>query len=138
MFRFPILRESNNGTLSGMKVMPQKDLTSDGDSSFAMARKEYVRGLDTTANSATYNNVTNALSKKWYGNTSTRDSSRVMSHRVWNEVGNGTLNASKNAFSFTNVKDNNTARQALNRVRNIGSAAPNKKIHKKYENAPVF
>jgi len=137
MFRFPILRESNNGTLSGMKVMPQKDLTSDGDSSFAMARKEYVRSLDTTPDSATYNNVTNSLSKKWYGNTSSRDSSRVMSHRVRNEVGNGTLNASKNAFSFTAVKDNNTVRQALTRVRNKGSTVPNIKTHN-YENAPVF
>ena len=34
--------EMNNGTLSSVKAMPQKDLSSDGTSSFAMARRQYT------------------------------------------------------------------------------------------------
>jgi hypothetical protein len=40
-------------------------------------------------------------------------------------------------MSFNTVKDDNVVRQALVRVRNIGSGVPAKKIHK-YGNMPIF
>ena len=128
MFR---LREMNNGTLTGMKVMPQKDLTSDNDSSFAMSRRQYVRtlGIDTT--------LQNQVQKKWYGNSSVRDSTKVMEKKVQNEIGNGSLNASKEVMSFTETKNVNTRMDALRRVRNIGSCVPPIKTHN-YPNAHIF
>lgn len=137
MFR---LKEMNNGTLSGMHVMPQKDLSSDNASSFAMGRREYVRtlGVDTTlVNGNMRETLQKQVQKKWYGNSSVRDSSRVMDKKVRNEIGNGSLNASKGAMSFTETRDVNTRMDALRRVRNIGSSVPAIKTHN-YPNAPVF
>ena len=108
----------NNGTLSGMHAMPSKDITSDGTSAFAMGRQQYIRSY------------TDSTSKQWYGNSSNRDSSSIMQRRVYEEIGNGTLNASKQPMSFTEQKVVNTTRDALRRVRNSGSAAPAKKIYK--------
>ena len=130
----------NNGTLRGMHVMPQKDLTSDNTSSFAMGRHEYVRtlGVDTTLiNGNVRETLRKQVQKKWYGNTSVRDSSRVMDKKVRNEIGNGSLNASKDSMSFTETRDVNTRMDALRRVRNIGSSVPAIKTHN-YPNAPVF
>lgn len=127
----------NNGTLSGMHVMPQKDSTSDNASSFAMGRREYVRtlGVDTTL--SVRETLQKQVQKKWYGNSSVRDSSRVMDKKVRDEIGNGSLNASKGAMSFTETRDVNTRMDALRRVRNIGSSVPAIKTHN-YPNAPVF
>jgi len=137
MFR---LKQLNNGTLSGMKAMPQKDLSSDNDSTFAMGRHVYTRTLGahtTLVNGNAHDTITQNVQKKWYGNSSVRDSTNIMSKRVNNEIGNGTLNASKDTMSFTEVKNMNTPMDALRRVRNIGSSAPPKKIHN-YTNAPIF
>ena len=112
------LNNINNGTLSGMHAMPSKDITSDGTSTFAMGRQQYIRSY------------TDNTSKQWYGNSSNRDSSSVMQRRVYGEIGNGTLNASSQPMSFTEQKVVNTTRDALRRVRNSGSAAPAKKIYK--------
>jgi hypothetical protein len=122
------LRELNNGILSARRAMPQKDITSDGDSSFAMDRRVY---MDTEVQPSVLQK------KKWYGGSSVRDSSVVIGKRVKNVVGNGTLNSAGAPMAFTSVKDVNVVRDALVRVRNIGSSAPAKKIHK-YANAPVF
>jgi hypothetical protein len=134
------LKGMNNGTLKGMHVMPQKDLTSDNTSSFAMGRHEYVRtlGVDTTLiNDKVRDTIQKQVQKKWYGNSSVRDSSKVMDKRVRNEIGNGSLNASKSEMSFTETRDVNTRMDALRRVRNIGSSVPAIKTHN-YPNAPVF
>ena len=134
------LKELNNGVLSGMHVMPQKDITSDNASTFAMGRRQYVRtlGVDTTlVNDNMYNTLQNQVQKKWYGNSSVRDSSKVIEKRVRNEIGNGSLNASKGDMSFTETRDVNTGRDALRRVRNIGSSVPAIKTHN-YPNAPIF
>ena len=122
------LREMNNGILSTRKAMPQKDLTSDGDSSFAMNRRVY---MDTEIQPSVLKK------KKWYGGSSVRDSSVVIEKRVKNQVGNGTLNRDGAPMSFTSVKDVNVTRDALIRVRNIGSCVPAKKTHN-YANAPIF
>ena len=136
---------SNNGILSARKAMPMKEMNSDGDSSFAMDRRVYMR----TPVSNRWNNthpegeVSNMdilsviAKKKWYGGSSVRDSTVVMEKRVKNEVGVGTLNADGNPISFKTVKDVNVTREALIRVRNIGSSVPAKKIHN-YDNAPIF
>jgi hypothetical protein len=126
-------QQMNNGKLKGMHVMPQKDLTSDNTSTFAMGRREYVRTLETTSVST----LKTQVQKKWYGNSSVKDSTRVMHTKVKNEIGNGSLNSSKNDMSFTETKDINTNREALRRVRNIGSCVPPIKTHN-YPNAPVF
>ena len=120
----------NNGILSARKAMPMKEMNSDGDSSFAMDRRVYIR----TSNTET---PTVIAKKKWYGGSSVRDSSVVIDKRVKNEVGVGTLNADGNAISFKTVKDVNVTREALVRVRNIGCSVPAKKIHN-YANAPIF
>jgi len=121
----------NNGILSARKAMPMKELNSDGDSSFAMDRRVYMR---TPISSDKLEIV---AKKKWYGGSSVRDSSLVIEKRVKNGVGVGTLNAGGNPISFQTVKDVNVTREALVRVRNIGSCVPAKKIHN-YANAPVF
>jgi len=134
------LKEINNGSLNATKAMPQKGLSSDNDSSFAMGRRQYIRsvGVDTTlVNGSVYNTLQNQVQKKWYGNSSVRDSTKVMEKKVRNEIGNGSLNASKGLFSFNETKDINTTMDALRRVRNIGSSVPAKKIHN-YPNAPIF
>jgi len=121
---------SNNGILSARKAMPMKEVNSDGDSSFAMDRRVYIR-------TPVSSNTDISLKKKWYGGSSVRDSSVVIEKRVKNEVGVGSLNAYGNALSFKTVRDVNVTREALVRVRNIGCSVPAKKIHK-YANAPVF
>lgn len=125
----PVLTEINNGILKSIKAMPFKDITSDGNSSFAMSRRDYAKTIQTTP-------TTNAvlLHKKWFGN---KDASQVTANRRINEVGNGSLNSNNTSMSFKNIVDNNTQRQALTRVRNAGSAAPAKKFHK-YANAPAM
>ena len=122
---------SNNGILSARKAMPMKEVNSDGDSSFAMDRRVYMH---TPISS---DNLEIVAKKKWYGGSSVRDSTLVIEKRVKNEIGVGSLNADGNALSFKTVKDVNVTREALIRVRNIGSCVPAKKIHN-YENAPVF
>ena len=123
----------NNGVLSARKAMPLKNITSDGDSTFAMDRRIYMR----TEDSGESKKPLILQKKKWYGASSVRDSSIVMEKRVQQEVGVGSLNRLGESMSFNTVKDENVVRQALVRVRNIGSCAPAKKIHK-YDNAPIF
>ena len=133
---------SNNGVLSARKAMPMKEANSDGDSSFAMDRRVYMRTPisnrrnNTYPEGEVYNTETLSIiaKKKWYGGSSVRDSTLVMEKRVKNGVGVGTLNADGKPISFQTVKDVNVTRQALVRVRNIGYA---KKNHN-YNNAPVF
>jgi len=120
----------NNGVLSARKSMPMKNVTSDGDSSFAMDRRVYMRTMP-------MEEYKTPLKKKWYGASSVRDSSVVLEKRVKNEVGVGSLNRLGESMSFNTVQEGNVVREALVRVRNIGSCAPAKKTHK-YANAPVF
>ena len=113
------IMDINNGMLSSVRAMPQKDSTSDGTSGFEMARRNYARTLPAQANTVAQN-----LEKKWSGN---RDSSTVMERRKANAVGLGTLNAGQNPLSFTTTKDVNVTNDALTRVRAGGAVAPAKK-----------
>ena len=108
--------EINNGTMSFLKAMPQKDITSDGTSSFAMGRKNYYE---------TYAPVpTNAVwkQKKFIGGN--RDASSVVARRKTAEIGVGTMNANAQPMSFTTVKDINVGNNALRRVRAGGAYVP--------------
>lgn len=122
----------NNGVLTARKAMPLKNITSDNDSSFAMDRRVYMRTEDSDSKKPLI-----IQKKKWYGSSSVRDSSAVIEKRVKNEVGVGSLNRLGESMSFNTVTEGNVVREALVRVRNIGSCAPAKKTHK-YENAPIF
>ena len=112
--------ELNNGTLSALKAMPQKDLTSDGTSSFAMARRQYTEVyplIDQSVNKQ----------KKFIGGN--RDASSVVARRRAVEVGVGSLNANKLPMSMTGVRDINDTSSALRRARSGGAYVPPKKTN---------
>ena len=52
----------NNGILYSQNGMPQKDLTSDGDGSFAIGRKNYVE----TSNAINSTTQSQIIFKKWF------------------------------------------------------------------------
>ena len=111
-----VINGINNGTLYSLKAMPQKDITSDGTSSFAMGRKNYYE---------TYTEApTNAIwkQKKFIGGN--QDASSVVARRRATEIGVGTMNAGAKAMSFTTVKDINVRNNALRRVRSGGAYVP--------------
>lgn len=109
-----IIHGLNNGVLNSRYAMPQKDLTSDGESSFAMGRQQYIHSEPKN------------VGKKWYGSSSTRDSTAVLQKKAISAVGKGSLNLAGNPMSFAGHNDINTTREALSRVRNIGCAVPAK------------
>lgn len=102
----------NNGVLSNKNAMPQKDLTSDNQSSFERSRKTYIETLPDTSQ------------LKWYGN---RDASDVVRRRRIVGVGKGTFNDQGDALSFTSSAEKNTVNSALRRTRAGGSVVPAKK-----------
>jgi len=106
----------NNGTLSSLKAMPQKDSTSDGTSSFAMGRKNYYETLVTPPTNEVWKQ------KKFIGGN--RDASSVVARRKAVEIGVGTMNAGTQPLSFTTVKDINVTNNALRRVRAGGAYVP--------------
>jgi len=151
----PVINNINNGQLSAVRAMPQKDSTSDGDSTFEMSRSVYSRTLPTNPTTTptvhiTYNwqarrNIVQTTSiptgvssnymngKKWYGN---RDASQVTANRRTTEVGVGSLNAANKPMGFATHSDINTTRDALRRVRGGGAVAPAKKGANRH-NAPT-
>jgi hypothetical protein len=129
MFRYLVTPQNiNNGVLIGQKAMPQKDITSDGDSSFELGRQTYINTHPSTTPT-----VQQLQQKKWYGN---RDASQVTANRRTNQIGVGSLNASSGQIGFTTYKDVNTVSNALTRVRAGGAVAPAKKAANK-NNAPT-
>ena len=102
----------NNGILSAIKAMPQKDLTSDGASSFATSRKTYYETYAAAPSNAVMKQ------KKFIGGN--RDASSVVARRRTTEVGVGTLNASAKPLSFTTTKNVNDLQSALRRARTGG------------------
>lgn len=123
----PIINTLNNGKLSGVRAMPQKDSTSDNHSTFELNRALYSRTLPNNPASNYMNG------KKWYGN---RDASQVTTNRRITEVGVGSLNASNEDMSFETHNNFNTTKEALRRVRAGGAVAPAKKGANR-NNAPV-
>jgi hypothetical protein len=115
----------NNGTLSSKRAMPQKDITSDGTSTFAINRHNYMESYSTTTMT-----TSEKLKKKWFGN---RDASQVAANRRVDQIANGSLNSAGVSSSFTTTSDNNTERQAIRRMRSGGAVVP-----AKVRNSPVF
>lgn len=109
-----IIQGMNNGILNSRYAMPQKDLTSDGESSFAMNRQQYIHSEPKN------------LGKKWYGSSSSRDSTAIIQKKAIHAVGKGSLNLARVPMSFAGHNDINTTREALVRVRNLGCAVPAK------------
>ena len=130
MFRMMLSKQDvNNGALNGIKAMPQKDSTSDGQSTFAMGRQRFMNTY--TTNTPT---VQQQIQKKWIGGN--RDASQVVANRKNTQIGTGSLNASGNMMSFTTYKDTNTVNDALTRVR-AGGYVVQPKVRAKPNNAPT-
>ncbi len=122
----------NNGNLSSMHAMTQKDITSDGTADFSNDRHNYFQTLDTST--ATYPQKNH---KKWIGGS--RDASSVTRNRRVNEVGVGSMNASQGAFAFTTNRDTtNTVTDAKRRMRSQGSGVPAKCAHRPNKVTPCF
>jgi hypothetical protein len=139
-----IKTEINNGTLSTLHAMPQKDSTSDNQSSFSADRRAYghtstmyptitkmnpphsginrVLGLPTV-----FDGTHTTKQKKWSGN---RDASEVTRRARIQGVGSGSTNvAAGQPLSFESHANANTVNHALRRVRGGGAVAPPKKGH---------
>lgn len=148
------INDINNGKLSAIKAMPQKDSTSDGCSTFSVDRRAYVKtytnNLTNTANPpghfgmdafgsgnrilpTVFDGHQTAAQKKWSGN---RDASEVVRRQRVNSVGVGSLNAQNQPMCFETHTNINTTRDALRRVRAGGATVPKKVTHK-LTNAPV-
>lgn len=136
------INDINNGTLTAINAMPQKDITSDGNSSFEMGRKIYnqqqhfinatktqthsnwTSATNTNGITRSANDVVSTKVGKWFGN---RDSSQVTSNRRNTAIGKGSINTTETALSFTTDKIVNTTSDAIRRVRAGGAVAPPKK-----------
>jgi hypothetical protein len=143
------INDINNGKLSAIKAMPQKDSTSDGDSTFSVDRRAYVKtytnnltnkanppghfGMGNHIRPTVFDGNQTAAQKKWSGN---RDASEVVRRQRVNSVGVGSLNAQNQPMCFQTHSNINTTRDALRRVRAGGATVP-KKVTKKLTNAPV-
>jgi hypothetical protein len=100
-----------------MKAMPKKDITSDNESGFALARNQYAAAKDFTSV---------PQKKKWYGSATSRDASSITNRRKVSQIGVGSLNAVEEQQSFSTVNTVNTVKDALARVRAGGSVVPAK------------
>jgi len=109
----------NNGIATGMKAMPAKDITTLGDSHFALWRRYYADTLGDTPLTPAQQSQ-----KKWIGGN--RDASQVVERRRITSVGVGTMNATGGEISFMTKNDGLTRVRALNRVRNSGYCVPPK------------
>jgi hypothetical protein len=126
-----IQQDINNGALSFYNAMPQKDFTSDGNASFEMGRKVFVKTHPVMANQQPH---PQNHQKKWLGN---RDSSQVTANRRNHSIGKGSVNtAAATKFSFTTYRDVNTVNDALTRCRSGGSCVP-AKCRARKTNAPT-
>lgn len=140
---FPILNGLNNGTLRGVRAMPIKDTTSDGDASFATDRHEYTRiYTDTPVTTAVnpgkfgmagfmnrgrilptvFDGTHTAYQKKWIN--ANRDASRTAEKKRVNAVAIGSLNASDGLITFSSYSNKNDVNDAKIRCRSGGSRVP--------------
>jgi hypothetical protein len=144
-----IKQDINNGALTAIKAMPQKDSTSDNTSDFELSRKIYEKTYSPVLTNAevlaalkpahfgmnsfmrmnrirptVFDGQQAPIQKKWSAN---RDASQVTVNRRTNSVGTGSLNYANRLTSFTTYKDVNVVNDALRRVRGGGAVAPPKK-----------
>jgi hypothetical protein len=142
---FQVKEELNNGLLKTTNAMPQKDSTSDGQSTFSIDRKAYEKSFTTRPamtinkpayagiggmfnrsrrNATVFDGTSSVNQKRFFRNTDASEVTRK--NRVFS-VGGGTLNANNTAMSFESHANVNTVNSALNRVRAGGAVAPLKK-----------
>jgi hypothetical protein len=133
--------EINNGISTAKMGMPMKDLTSDNNASFEMNRrlfqKAYIapnnfairqegksvierESLGLSNNQVVIDGPKTFYQKKWIGGN--RDASQVAKNRRVNATGAVMSNVNNAPTSFKDIVDNNTAREALRRVRGGGAA----------------
>jgi hypothetical protein len=122
----PPYQTINNGITYSKNGMPQKDITSDGDSSFAMGRYDFKRMYSSTQQSINTN-------KKWFGN---RDASQIAANRRINAIGQGSHNSTGKPMAFETKDDINVRSDALRRVRNSGYVTT-PKVRANPNNAPT-
>lgn len=118
----------NNAMLPGIHASPEKDLTSDNDSRFAMGRQDFMR---------TYNSkqsLDTQYQKKWISHN--RDASQIVDKRRTTAVG-ASLNSTAQPMAYMTKNNTNTIREALKRTRSGGCVVPAKKVHREM-NQPVF
>lgn len=94
------INDINNGTTNSIKGMPMKDITSDGNSNFAINRSKYFETLETIPTS-----ISQTKQKKWYGGTKNKDASSITSKNKFNQIGIGSFNAKKELSSYTSQKN---------------------------------
>ena len=126
---FRLIQNIQNNQLNGKAAMPLKDSTSSNENTFSMNRRNYF-----LTNPETGNTVTQNLQKKYTGN---RDASSVIARRKASAVGNGSLNASGAAYSFTGNNNRNEVDSALKKVRS-GGYVPGPKIAANPSNRPML
>ena len=159
MFKFNIKNvpvsiktEINNGALKTTNGMPQKDSTSDNQSSFSMDRQAYNNTFTTNPainkvtqayygmrghrNPTIFDGTSSIKQKKWSSN---RDASEIIRKNRVTSVGIGSQNSNGNTISFESHANANTVNHALKRVRGGGAVAPPQKghnIHNAYTPTP--
>jgi len=106
----PPYQTINNGILYAANGMPQKDINSDGESTFAMGRQDYKKIYSNGQNDVNTN-------KKWFGN---RDASQIAANRRISAIGRGSLNAANTPISFEKKDDVNLLNHVLRRARSGG------------------
>lgn len=138
----PILTQINNGIITATNAMPLKDITSNNEADFSMSRRLFNKSFFN--NSAATNNQPGtsviqreslALSskvviaggksvaqKKWIGGN--RDASSIISRRKVSNTGSIQTVSNAGSTAFTNIRDTNTAREALIRCRSGGYRVP--------------
>ena len=145
--------EINNGLLKTQNTMPQKDSTSDNQSSFSADRRSYYRtstmnpkitvlnyphlGMAGHRNPTVFDGTHSVNQKKWHSN---RDASEVTRRNRVQGVGLGTFNSNGQAMSFESHANANIVNDALRRVRGGGAVAPPKKgynTHNAYGPTPM-
>ena len=148
-----IRTEINNGLLKTQNAMPQKDSTSDNQSSFSADRRSYYRtstmnpkitvlnyphlGMAGHRNPTVFDGTHSVNQKKWHSN---RDASEVTRRNRVQGVGLGTFNSNGQAMSFESHANANIVNDALRRVRGGGAVAPPKKgynTHNAYGPTPM-
>lgn len=125
----PKRTQLNNGITSIQGGMPLKELTSSNENQFSMNRHKYAETHKTLLSK----NTDILLKKKYIPNANRDSSSRILSIKS-KTIGNS-LNPDKKAMSFT-ASNENTLKQAIQRVRNKGYVVPNKVVNN--TNSPIF
>jgi hypothetical protein len=122
----PLPQNINNSILQGLRSMPMKDNVSDGSNTFSMFRNIYSRmPINKNKNKNKNENENENGKKKWYGNSSTRDSSQATRQKAIMTYGSNTTN-NNNLKSYTTNWVKNDTLQARHRVRSSGSVVPSK------------